>query len=124
MIVHGFVQTFVLGSLGGALVELLRWWKLREAEAFPIYAKSRRYWLITLLMIMAGGLVATLYGTDNRNALMVVNLGAAAPALISAFASKRRQERKSDSRHRRRVIQEQGLEGHMGSLRSFLTFGA
>lgn len=86
MQVSGFWSVLSLGILGGILVEVLRWWKLRESPALPTYARSPFYWSISVVMILAGGVLATLYGVEARNAIMVVNLGAAAPALIGALA--------------------------------------
>lgn len=87
MQISGFGQVFLAGAFGGLLIEILRWWKLREAAELPAYRTSAFYWSITLAMICVGGILATLYGVENRSALMVVNLGASAPALIGALSS-------------------------------------
>jgi hypothetical protein len=34
------MEVFALGMLGGSLVELVRWYKLRDAPEYPIYAKK------------------------------------------------------------------------------------
>jgi hypothetical protein len=83
-----YLQIFGLGALGGCLVELVRWWKLRTAAEFPEYARKFGYWAITLLMIIAGGIVATLYGLDSSDAAALVNIGASTPAILAALASK------------------------------------
>jgi hypothetical protein len=88
MTISGTWQVFAVGAFGGVLLEALRWWKLREAELLPSYAVSRIYWLITIVMIVLGGVLAVLHGTDARSAFLVVNLGASAPALIGAFSVK------------------------------------
>jgi hypothetical protein len=82
------LRVFALGALGGSLVELLRWWKLREATAYPVYIKKPGYWGITILMILAGGLMAALYGLDATHAAALVNIGASTPAILGALASK------------------------------------
>jgi hypothetical protein len=87
MQISGFGQVFLAGAFGGLLIEILRWWKLRDAAELPAYRTSLFYWSITIAMICVGGILATLYGIDNRSALMVVNLGASAPALIGALSS-------------------------------------
>ena len=87
MQISGFGQVFLAGAFGGLLIEILRWWKLRDAAELPAYRTSPFYWSITIAMICVGGILATLYGIDNRSALMVVNLGASAPALIGALSS-------------------------------------
>ena len=81
-------QVFGLGALGGTLVELLRWWKIREADRLPTYASKAGYWVITALMICAGGVMATLYGLDLHNAAALINIGASTPAIIGAVATK------------------------------------
>ena len=122
MPVTGFWAIFGLGCLGGALVEILRWWKLREAPEFPTYARRFGYWLITGSMILAGGIVATLYGLEKSNAVMVVNLGASTPAIIGALAAQPPQRGQSPAA----PTLEQAIEGAswLGSIRKFLAFGS
>jgi hypothetical protein len=86
MTVSGFWPIFALGMLGGLLVELLRWWRLRESSDFPKYAYSPWYWGLTVAMVLAGGLVTILYGLEETTAILPVNLGAGTPAIISALS--------------------------------------
>ena len=123
MEISGFWSIFVFGAFGGTIVEILRWWKLREAPELPLYAKSPFYWSITMVMILAGGIVATLYGLGARNVIMVVNLGASTPALIGAFAtpqSDKTQEPMLDTRSAERGDRP---EKARYPIRRFLTFG-
>ena len=85
MEISGFLPVFGLGAFGGIAIETLRWWRLRTKQQLPAYAKSPRYWLITVAMILVSGFLASLYGVTERSAIMVVNLGASAPALLAAF---------------------------------------
>jgi hypothetical protein len=39
-------------------------------------------------MVVAGGVVATLYGLDEHHAAALVNLGASTPAILGALAGK------------------------------------
>ena len=90
MQIVGWLEVFATGAFGGALLELLRWWKLRESDRLPAYAKSPLYWGVTIAMILAGGGLALLYGfAEARSALIVLNLGASAPAIIGALATPR-----------------------------------
>jgi hypothetical protein len=57
--VSGFWPVFGVGAFGVALLEVLRWWKLREASVLPAYGMSPTYWAITIAMVCAGGLLAT-----------------------------------------------------------------
>ena len=56
---------------------------MRESENFDVYKKTKFYWLLTIGMIFIGGIWTTLYGIENVSAILAVNIGASAPALIS-----------------------------------------
>lgn len=80
------VMIIVLGIVGGALAELIRWYKLRESPNLPTYIRSPLYWTVTIIMILAGGFVAYIYGEIGPlNALLAVNVGASTPLIISGL---------------------------------------
>ena len=85
MEVDGFLLVFLIGCFGGVVVELYKWWQLRES--FPTYVASWFYWGVTVAMILVGGVVAALYGTKDVNAILAVNIGASAPAIIRTLAT-------------------------------------
>jgi hypothetical protein len=87
MMVSGAWLIFLIGCAGGFCLEVLRWYKLRTSAHFPAYARKPSYWALTIAMIVIGGGLATLYGLGPTNAIEVANIGAAAPAIIGAFAS-------------------------------------
>ena len=87
MQVSGWLPIFLWGCGGGAALELLRWWKLRESDQFPRYARHWTYWLLTVAMVLVGGFLATAYGTGPTTAVLALNIGAAAPAIIGALAA-------------------------------------
>jgi hypothetical protein len=81
------LTVFLMGALGGALAELLKWFQLREAEVWPAYAKSTGYWIITVLMVLSGGLLASVYGLDPGKGLLAMNVGITAPLIIKGLAA-------------------------------------
>lgn len=87
MEINGFWTVFSLGYFGGILAEALKWYRLRESPNLPHYAKSIRYWASTVVVAVLGGVLTTLYGVANVNAILAVNIGATAPLIISALAS-------------------------------------
>jgi hypothetical protein len=84
LIVNGFVSVFLCGLFGGFAVECVRWYGLRNSENFGRYKKPSRYWIVTIGMMITGGILAVFYGVDNVSAIMAANIGASAPALITA----------------------------------------
>lgn len=82
-----WISVLIVGCLGGAFLELLKWYGMRESAEFPTYTKSFRYWAVTGAMIIAGGVVAMLYGYQDVNAILAFNLGASAPAIIRSLAT-------------------------------------
>ena len=82
-------EVFGWGLLGGALSELLGWFRLRDAASLPIYWKRPRYWILTGLMTAAGGLLALAYARSDftLKPILAINIGASAPLLIQTFIS-------------------------------------
>ncbi len=80
MEITGGWMIYLFGCVGGVAVELLRWWKLRESLEFPVFVRKPTYWILTILMILLGGVVAIAYGMEKSTAILSMNLGASAPA--------------------------------------------
>jgi hypothetical protein len=110
MDVSGFWPIFGIACAGGVVIEFYKWWQLRESLNFPEYARSVAYWALTIGMILLGGGLAVLYGTDSKPALLVLNIGISAPAIIRTLAAKT-----PDENQRSRV--------ERPSLRGFLAGG-
>ena len=81
MTISGLLPIFLVGCFGGAAGELLKWYQLRESPNLPDYAHRPIYWVITAAVIVAGGVLAVLYGVDAKNAILVFNVGLSAPRL-------------------------------------------
>lgn len=82
MEINGFWSVFGCGFFGAFFGELLKWYRIRENEELPHYAKSFVYWLITFFIMFSGGFLTVLYGIENINAILAVNIGLSAPLII------------------------------------------
>jgi hypothetical protein len=86
--VSGVWAIFGIACLGGALAELSRWVAFKDSPNLPEYMRTLRYWIITVLVVLAGGGLALCYGVDQpQNAILILNIGASAPLIIKAFVS-------------------------------------
>jgi len=82
---------FFFGILGGFLAELFGLFKLRQQarQDLPLWLKSPFYWIITISMIAAGGLLVVVYiksGIDLKP-IIAVNVGASAPLIIGTLVA-------------------------------------
>jgi hypothetical protein len=80
-------MSFLFGIIGGALGELLKWYALRESPNLPAYLRSPFYWVITVLMVLAGGVLVLVQGVSPDNPWLAVNVGLTAPLILKGFAS-------------------------------------
>ncbi len=79
---------FGLGLLGGGLAEFMKWYQLREESPnWPVYAKTKGYWVLTGLMILIGGFFTTFYGLDTSQPLLPLNVGLSAPLILKGLAA-------------------------------------
>lgn len=76
---------FGYGVLGGAFGELLKWYQLRESPSSPAYLGNLKYWILTVLMALAGGLLAALQNVSSP--LLAINIGISAPLILKALAA-------------------------------------
>lgn len=80
-------MSFLFGVIGGALGELLKWYAMRESPNLPAYLHSPFYWVITALMVFAGGGLVLIQGVSADNPWLAVNVGLTAPLILKGFAS-------------------------------------
>ncbi len=79
-------HTIVWGMVGGIFPEVLKWFRMREIlyVAIPDYAKGPSYWIVTAVMVVAGGIIAVAYEDQEMtmNPILAINIGASAPLVI------------------------------------------
>ena len=83
------LEYFIYGIFGGLLAELLGLYKLRTQapSAFPSYLRSKFYWLVTIAMILAGGVLVLIYNKSGLELkpIIAVNIGASAPLILGTL---------------------------------------
>ena len=81
----GLLEGFLYGLVGGLLAELLGLFRLRQQApgALPLWLKSWFYWVVTLLMALAGGVLVVIYLRSGIaiQPILAVNVGASAPLI-------------------------------------------
>jgi hypothetical protein len=82
MMLESGLTVFCAGLSGGAANELLHWWGLRENPLLPEYAKQLRYWTVTVLMMVLGGVLASIQLGSRADALIAFQIGLAAPLIL------------------------------------------
>jgi hypothetical protein len=75
-------QVFLCGLAGGAVLELLHWYNIRRDPQLPAYARSPFYWVITILMTVAGGGLAWLYFGAQADAIVTFHVGLSTPLIL------------------------------------------
>jgi hypothetical protein len=77
---------FGVGFLGGLIGDLVVIFGSRQYQP-PGYLKSRFYRVCVISMAAAGGLLTSLYGIHQVQALLALNIGASAPLILKALAA-------------------------------------
>jgi hypothetical protein len=85
------VEGFLFGVLGGVLGELFNLFKLRQqpTNLLPAWVKSLWYWILTVLMIISGGVLVLIYLKSNIPVvpILAVNIGASAPLIVGTLVA-------------------------------------
>ena len=80
---------FLGGACGGAIVEIMHWHRIARRGRWPQYARRPRYWIVTALMIAAGGIVTAAVSSPASSFMQLLLIGVAAPQLIESAAQSR-----------------------------------
>ena len=80
-------QEILIGVAGGFAAELVQWFGLRYTlhRELPNWSRSWLYWIITVLMSIAGGGLVYLYLISGTKftPILAFNVGASAPLLFA-----------------------------------------
>jgi hypothetical protein len=80
-------QVFLVGFAGGLLLEILHWYNLSRDANFTAYKRSPFYWVLSVAMATAGGLLSLLYFGDQAEGLLALHVGISAPLILQKLAS-------------------------------------
>ena len=79
------VFAFFLGCCGAFAHESLRWIGLRFHARLPAYFRRIHYWLLTSLLILLGGGLASIL--DPTSVIQALCFGIAAPAILTRLGA-------------------------------------
>jgi hypothetical protein len=81
------LETFLWACFGGGLGELFGHYQLRREPHKGSDHKSLFYWVVTALMILAGGGIALAYVSSGQDLIpmLAINVGATAPLIIAGL---------------------------------------
>jgi len=81
-LVTGWWPVFAIGLFGGFAGELIELRRVLKKKKKDLANLSAGYWIITVLTILASGVIATFYGIQDANPLAVFHIGVSAPLII------------------------------------------
>ena len=87
MELNSAAEVFGVGFAGGFLLELLHWYALTRDPNFSAYKRHAVYWLVSLAMAAAGGLLSMLYFGEQADGLLALHVGLSAPLILQKLAS-------------------------------------
>jgi hypothetical protein len=79
-------EVFAVGFIGGIFLELLHWYNIYRTPEFPDYARFPKYWIVSFLMAVAGGLVAVFYFGARTEAMIALHVGLSTPLILQKLA--------------------------------------
>ncbi len=87
MLLIGLNQVFLVGFLGGVILELMHWYNIRQRPTFPTYWKSVKYWIITAAMAATGGLLTMLYFGSRAEGIVALHVGLSTPLILQKLTT-------------------------------------
>ena len=87
MMLTNIYQVFLVGFLGGVILELMHWYNIKEKETYPISLKSVWYWIITVAMAVTGGLLTMLYFGSRADGIVALHVGLSTPLILQKLTT-------------------------------------
>jgi hypothetical protein len=81
------MQVFLVGFLGGVLLEIVHWYAVRKDGRLPDYVGNVQYWVASLVMALAGGGLAVLYFGSRAEGIVALHVGLSAPLILQKLAT-------------------------------------
>lgn len=81
------LQVFLAGLAGGLVLEVVHWYAMRREIEFPKYARSPFYWIVSVLMALAGGGLALLYFGGRAEGIVALHVGLSAPLILQKLTT-------------------------------------
>lgn len=85
----GAIEGFIWGFFGGFAAELFVLLPSRQSSPIPAWLKWWFFWVVTLLRILAGGVLVIAYLRSHMliTPILAINVGASAPLIIGSLAN-------------------------------------
>lgn len=80
-------QVFLAGLAGGILLELVHWYSIRKDGKWPDYGSSPQYWVLSMIMAVAGGGLAVLYFGGRAEGIVALHVGLSAPLILQKLTT-------------------------------------
>jgi hypothetical protein len=87
MTLNSALQVFLVGFLGGVLLEIVHWYAVRKDGRLPEYAGNIQYWVASFVMALAGGGLAVLYFGSRAEGIVALHVGLSAPLILQKLVT-------------------------------------
>ena len=87
MELNGWLEVFLGGMAGPIAVEIAKLAQMEKARIPRLYTRAA-YWVLSFPLVLLGGVVAIAHGPE-MSLLTAMQLGATAPLVVAALASRK-----------------------------------